>query len=253
MSENKPLIQFQNVQIGYSQKKPVLSGLNFVLEPGSFTGIIGPNGSGKTTLLKTILGLIRPLSGEVLLACETLRFGYVQQRQQIDDIFPLTVKEVVMMGRFGIIGLLKRPRADDFAEVEKALSRVKISKLADRSYRDLSGGQKQRVLIARALASNPNMLVLDEPTNDLDINGEYQVMNLLKELNEKEGLSVVVVSHLLNVVLNYARQIGFTAEDHFHLASTEKAVKEDHLSKIYKVPVKVESVNGKKSVWVVQR
>lgn len=201
---NDALIEFRDVSVGYRRGEPVLGGLSFAVRPGDFLALIGPNGAGKSTILKTLLGLLPPLAGKIERHEEGLRYGYVQQRQYIDEIFPLSVREVVMMGRYGMIGPVHRPRKEDRAAVDEALATVGISGLAKIPYRDLSGGQKQRTLIARALASDPSLLVLDEPTNDLDARGERQVMELLRELNGR-GKTILVVSHLLHVVAQYAR------------------------------------------------
>jgi len=237
------------VAVGYSQREPLLQHLNFAIGQGEFLGIIGPNGSGKSTLLKTLLGLISPLAGERILNKEAVRFGYVPQRHVVDEIFPLTVEEVVMMGRYGWIGPARRPRPQDHEQVTKALHTVGMHHLAQEPFRELSGGQKQRALLARALASEATVLVLDEPTNDLDVQGELQVMELLKQLHREEKKTILVVSHLLNTVLNYVEKIGFTVGNvPFSFQAIEETVTEEHLSQLYGVRMKLGQLDGR---WVV--
>ncbi len=233
--------------MGYHRNNPVLSSVSFSLAKGDFVGLIGPNGSGKTTLLKTLLGLLKPLSGTIRVASE-VRFGYVNQSQLSDDLFSLSVGEVALMGRYGIIGALRRPAKEDRQRVRQVLTQFGILNLIDQPYRDLSGGQKQRTLIARALVSEPTVLVLDEPTNDLDIAGEHQVMELLKKINEEEKMTVIVVSHLLNVVLGYARKVGLTGLKSFIFEPMEKIATSERLSQLYAHPLDVKEFNGKKVI-----
>ncbi len=248
MKKKTSLIQYDLVSVGYQKKSPVLSGLSFAIEKGDFIGLIGPNGSGKTTLLKTVLGLLKPLSGTIYLNPKETRFGYVKQRQYVDDLFPLSVGEVVLMGRYGMIGALRRAKKEDGLRVQQALTKLGMLKLIDKPYRDLSGGQKQRVLIARALVVEPTILVLDEPTNDLDIAGEHQIMELLQKINQKEKMTVVVVSHLLNVVLGYAQKVGLTGLSEFVFEPIQKIATSQTLSELYGHEIQVKTVNGKKVI-----
>lgn len=245
--KSKPFIQYEAVSMGYRRNSPVLTHVSFSLAKGDFVGLIGPNGSGKTTLLKTLLGLLPPLSGGVRIDPQ-VRFGYVNQSQLADDLFPFSVGETVLMGRYGMIGAFRRPQKEDQQQVRQALTKLGILNLIDQPYRDLSGGQKQRTLIARALVSEPTVLVLDEPTNDLDIAGEHQVMELLKKINEQEKMTVIVVSHLLNVVLGYARKVGLTGLKSFIFEPMEKIATRERLSQLYAHPLDVRDVNGRKVI-----
>ncbi|MDH7568996.1 MAG: ATP-binding cassette domain-containing protein, partial [Armatimonadota bacterium] len=169
-----PLIVFEDVVLGYG-REPVLSDLSFAIRRGDYLGIVGPNGSGKTTLLKGVLGVLPPLSGRIVRGRDggrEVRFGYVPQINTVDELYPLGVLDVVLMGRYRRIGLVRRPGKEDRERAMAALEEVGIAHLAPRLYRDLSGGQRQRVLMARALAIEPDILVLDEPTNDMDIAAE---------------------------------------------------------------------------------
>src|SRR5437870_12918214 len=143
------LIVFENADLGYGRQR-VLQGVNFDVIPGDFLGIVGPNGAGKTTMLKAILGLLKPISGRVTVTSEGLRIGYVPQRESVDTLFPLTVMDIVLMGRYTRLGPFGRPGTADKEFAMRALDHVGITKLAGRPYPNLSGGQKQRALIARA-------------------------------------------------------------------------------------------------------
>jgi manganese/iron transport system ATP-binding protein len=145
------LIRFEHAALGYG-RRVVLDDVSLTVYTGDFLGIVGPNGAGKTTLLKALLGTLPPVRGVVSRPARAGLFGYVPQREGVDETFPLTVREMIMMGRFARIGLLHRPRADDAARVVASAEHVGIAPLLDRRYRTLSGGQKQRTLIARALA-----------------------------------------------------------------------------------------------------
>src|ERR1041385_3074648 len=173
------LIEFNHTDLGYG-RNVVLRDIHFDIEQGDFLGIVGPNGAGKTTLLKAILGLLKPLSGQVSVDAGGLRIGYVPQRESVDTLFPLTVMDIVLMGRYSRLGPFSRPGKMDHDLAMKALEHVGITNLAHRSYPNLSGGQKQRALIARALVGDPNLLILDEPTNGMDLVSERAIMELVR-------------------------------------------------------------------------
>ncbi|MDI6827642.1 MAG: metal ABC transporter ATP-binding protein [Armatimonadota bacterium] len=236
------MIEFKNVDLGYD-KTPVLTSLNFAIKKGDFVGIVGPNGVGKTTLLRGMLGTLTPLRGEIIYE-RSIRFGYVPQRQSLDDSFPLSVLDVVLMGRCRLIGFGRRAKSKDREAALVALEQAGVGYLANSLFRDLSGGQKQRVLIARALACEPNVLILDEPTTDLDLAGQSGVMDLLKRLQKEKELTVVVASHLLHHVINYAEIIGFVQESSFKLEPVESAITPESLGSLYGIEVQVRKING---------
>src|SRR3972149_9739447 len=170
-SQAQALVQFENVTLGY-RRNVIAKEISFSIEEGEFVGIVGPNGSGKTTIVRAILGILKPQRGDIRVrgrSSERLRIGYVPQRDSIDPIMPFTVSDVVIMGRYGRLGMIRRPTSKDRAAAIEALKHVDLLDQAASSYRDLSGGQKQRTLIARALAAEPDMLILDEPTNGMDL------------------------------------------------------------------------------------
>jgi len=238
------IIRFQDVTLGYG-RRAVLEGLSFEIRRGEFLGIIGPNGAGKTTVLRAILGLLRPLAGEVR-RTQGQRYGYVMQRQFLDTLFPFRAAEIVRMGRFGRRRPWQRMSPEDRRAVADALRITDLSDISDHLYRELSGGQRQRVLIARALASEPEVLILDEPTNDMDIRGESRIMGLLREIQTNLGVTVILVSHLLHVLLNVAERFVFLAEGRAHVHALAELLEGDLLSGIYGVPVTVGETGGRR-------
>jgi len=240
------MIKFNNVTLGYG-KEVVLENLNFEIKENEFVGLIGQNGSGKTTILKSITGTLKPLKGEVIKDAK-VRLGYVIQRQYLDTIFPFTVEEVVLMGRYKKIGLMKSPTMQDRQKVLETLNLVDIPYLKDKHYRDLSGGQRQRVLIARALVGEPNVLLLDEPTNNLDIKGEEQILKLIDKLYIKLGLTVVLISHTLFTVLNYVDRVIFLKNKELKQYTVDEIFSEEVLSQIYDYPLRIGVIHNKKYI-----
>ena len=240
------LVRFDGVALGYGRHR-VLSGLSFGVAEGDFLGLVGPNGAGKTTVLRAILGTLAPLEGAVSRA-PSLRFGYVPQRDQVDYNFPLKVLDVVLMGRYDRVGLARRPSAADRERAMAALEHVGIPELASRPLKDLSGGQKQRTLIARALVGEPNVLVLDEPTNGMDLVSTTQILGLVRELHERDGLTVIMVSHALNEVANYVERLALVVGGGFRIGSVDEIMTEPVLSEMYGIPVEVDSFGGHRIV-----
>ncbi len=238
------LIDFDGVTLGYG-RRVVLRDVRLAVTPGDFLGIVGPNGAGKTTLLKALLGTLRPLAGRLTISVAAGMFGYVPQREAVDETFPLTVREMIMMGRFARVGLLRRPGPDDATRVVASAQHVGIADLLERRYRTLSGGQKQRTLIARALAAEPSILVLDEPTNGMDLPSEKAIMDLVRTLHDQDGLTVVMVSHLLNVVASYVRRLAIVGDAHVDVGAVDEMLTAEKLSALYRMRVMVERVEGR--------
>ena len=247
VSTNGFIVKFKDVSLGYG-KSIILKNLDFDISKGDFLGIIGPNGSGKTTLLKSILGLHKPASGIIEYSSNDIRFGYVIQRQFVDEIFPLTAKEIVAMGRYGKVGPFKRLKDEDWLHVKKAMDITDTTKIANQPYRNLSGGQKQRVLIARAIASEANILILDEPTNDMDIKGEGQIMELINSIRTERNVTVIIVSHLLHNIINYVDKLAFIKNSRLIIKSLSDVMSGCYLSDIFDCCVNVEQISGKKVV-----
>lgn len=240
------MIRFKNVTLGYG-RKVVLEKLEFELHRGDYLGLVGPNGAGKTTLLRALMGILPPLRGEIQhQEGRKPRLGYVPQRLGVDELFPLRAGDLVMMGRFPHLAPWKRPGADDKARVKACLERVGLGHAADESFRDLSGGQKQRVLMARALATEPDVLFLDEPTNGMDLSSEEDTMDLVADLHG-EGLTVVLVTHLLSLVARHAKRVGILHGD-LILGEADEILNGPRLSEIYQRPVEVREVAGHRVV-----
>jgi ABC-type Mn2+/Zn2+ transport system ATPase subunit len=240
------LVTFDHATLGYG-RRAVLSDLTFDIVDGDFLGLVGPNGAGKTTILRAILGSLSPMAGRVTRR-EGLRFGYVPQRDQVDYNFPLKVVDVVMMGRYDRIGLLRRPGVRDRELALAALDHVGIAGLADHSLTVLSGGQKQRTLIARALVGQPNVLVLDEPTSGMDLVATTQILSLVRELHERDGLTVLMVSHALNEVANYVERIALVVEGGFRIGTVDEIMNEETLTAMYGIAVDVDRLDGHRIV-----
>ncbi len=241
------LLQFQSVAAGYGRRR-ILENLTFRLDSDDYLALVGSNGSGKTTLLRTLLGLLQPLAGQILFPRGPLHFGYVPQLQTMNEIFPLTALEIVLMGLYGRLGAVKRPGTAERGKARDILAEVGISQLENRLFRELSGGQKQRTLIARALVCEPDVLVLDEHTNNLDIAGEKSIMELVDEVHEHHKVAVVMVTHSLNTVANHARHIGIIRDGKFDFHPVETVMQTEYLREFYGVPVQVLELEGRRVV-----
>jgi ABC-type Mn2+/Zn2+ transport system ATPase subunit len=237
-----PVIEIARASLGYG-KRVVFRDISFAILPGDYFGIVGPNGAGKTTLLRAILGTLKPRAGEIRYAApggRALRFGYVPQKESIDYILPYSAREVVRMGRYREIGLLRRPGPEDRAIVEQCLDHTGIRELGSEPFKDLSGGQKQRTLIARALAARPDVLVLDEPTSGMDLPSRLSILDLIDTLHAQGPLTVVMVSHLLDDVASRVKRVAIVERDLFQTGSVEEILTGANLSALYRIPVSVE-------------
>ena len=241
------MITFEDVSLGYG-KNILLPHLNFTIQEGDYLGIVGPNGVGKTTLLKAILGLQKPLEGKISHTRTTpLVFGYVPQAQTVDDYFPLTALDIVTMA------LAKGSNKEKIALSMTALEKVSMAEHAPRLYRDFSGGQKRRTLFARALVLSPDVLVLDEPTNAMDMAAQQAVMDLMDELHvtrKKENpLTILLVSHILNVVVNHVHTIALVGDKRLEMGLVNEVVRTETLRDLFKATVTVGEIEGKKVVY----
>jgi len=206
MINGKKAIEVTDLTVAY-RDKPVLWDVDLDVPPGVLMAIVGPNGAGKTTLIKAILGLISPAAGQVLIYgqpyTEQRRLvGYVPQRGSVDWDFPTSVLDVVMMGRYGALGWVRRPAKPDQILALEALDKVGMRAFADRQISQLSGGQQQRVFLARALAQDAQIYFMDEPFQGVDATTERAIISLLQELRAA-GKTVVVVHHDLQTVPEY--------------------------------------------------
>ncbi len=203
-----PAVELRGVRFGYD-RTPVLEDVDLEVPTGSFVALIGPNGAGKSTCLRLILGLLRPEAGRVRVfghapGRRDEPVGYVPQRVRIPAGFPLSTLEVALMGRYGRLGLFRRPGPDDRRRALDALDQVGLRGLAERPFGELSGGQQQRVLIARALAGEPRLLLLDEPTAGLDPAARARFYTLVCDLQRARGLTLFCASHDVELVAEHA-------------------------------------------------
>lgn len=209
------VIEIKNLTFKYSNQV-ILDNINLIVEQNDFLGLIGPNGSGKTTLLKEILGLIPIQQGEIYLFGKQLnkfnewdKIGYVSQKaNSFNSGFPATVYEVVSMGLYGKKGLFKRLDSEDKQQIHYAINQVGLGDYTKKSIGKLSGGQQQRVFIARALVSQPKLLILDEPTVGVDLESTNQFYFLLEKLNKDKKITIILVSHDIGVVTNKVSNIA---------------------------------------------
>ena len=235
-----PLVEIRNLYAGYNGEM-VLEDVNMTILQDDFIGLIGPNGGGKTTLLKVILGLIAPQAGTVQVMGKTpqkgrSQIGYVPQLAEFDTEFPISVRDVVRMGRLSNQRLFKPYTEEDDAVVSERLNWVDMLDHQNRALRELSGGQRQRVYIARALATEPALLVLDEPTVSVDIEASSHIYDLLYKINQN-GVTIFLVSHDLAVISRYVKTIGcLNRRLHYH---GDKQITEEMLRTGYGYPVDI--------------
>ncbi len=204
-------VELDGVSFFYNGKE-ILHNVSISVSKGDFLAIIGPNGGGKSTLLKLMMGILKPLHGEIRLFGKTpaksgIAIGYVPQETGHNIDFPITVMDVVLMGVIHRRNILRRYNHILKQKAAKALQRVNMYSFAERKISELSGGQRQRVLIARALCGDPDILMLDEPTASIDFRGQKEIFELLEELNEK--ITVIVVSHDMSMVMGFAKHAAY--------------------------------------------
>jgi zinc transport system ATP-binding protein len=224
--EAGPLIRAEALEVGYGGVA-ILPPLSVDVGRGELWAVLGPNGAGKSTVVRTLLGLERPIAGGVTLA-PALRLAYVPQQGALDAIFPVAVRDFVLMGRQGPGGVLGRASTADRAVAAAALEEAGVGALARRQLRDLSGGQRQRVLMARALARDADVVVLDEPTNALDLPSERDVMALIETLRSRgRGAAVVMVTHLVEDALERADHALLLDRDHGTALATRASAMRD--------------------------
>lgn len=234
---NECVIKLKNIHVSYG-KNLVLENINLEVKEKDFIGVIGPNGGGKTTLLKTLLGLIKPQQGEISIMNYPLNkgrkyIGYVPQALEFDRTFPIFVEDVVRMGRLSTKHLFKPYNHHDEEIVNHCLQQVGMAKLRSRPIGELSGGERQRVYIARALATKPSILLLDEPTANVDSRVQNNIYELLRELNEY--MTILLISHDLAAISSYVKTIAcLNRRLHYH---QDKLITPEMIQATYQCPV----------------
>jgi iron complex transport system ATP-binding protein len=257
-----PYVEVRNLCFAYAGGAPVLSGLSLGVERGRFVALLGPNGSGKTTLLRILLGILEPASGEVRIAGIRLadypagalarRVAYVPQGTS--SVLAFTVLETVLMGRSPHTGALGFEGAGDWHAAREALRLTDTERFAERNLEDLSGGERQRVVIARALAQEPDLILLDEPTAFLDIKHQQAIHRLLRRLRDEQGMTVLCVSHDLNLASAYADGVVLIAGGQVVAAGTPAEVlRTDVLETVYETRVRVEFDEASGRPYVLPR
>lgn len=230
-----PIIQFENVSYRYNGIL-ALDNITFDLRSGVRSAIVGPNGAGKSTMFKIIAGILRPTGGEIKVYGHEPRghicIAYVPQRTQVDWKFPVNVADVVMMGRIRRLGLFRWPRKSDWAVVKNALQVVDMSELGDRQISELSGGQQQRMFIARALAQEAEMVLLDEPLSGLDINSQESIFEIINELHN-QGVTIMVALHDLKLAAERFDQVLLINRRLLGIGSPNDVFKPDRLMDAY--------------------
>ncbi|HUC40409.1 MAG TPA: ABC transporter ATP-binding protein [Gemmatimonadales bacterium] len=235
-------------------QRDALTEVSFSVQPGQFHAVLGPNGSGKTTLVRIALGALRPLTGSVTIgdkpAHEWSRqelariVGVVPQRE--DNLFPQRVRETVLLGRYPHLSMWGRERADDHAAVQRALAACDAEQLADRWVWSLSGGEYQRVRIARALAQEPKLLVLDEPGISLDLRHEMGLFELVRSLVDSRGLGVLMITHDLNLAARFADSLLLLRDGRPVAAGDPGAVlTQEVVESVFAWPVAMQTIDGR--------
>ncbi|MBO4284553.1 MAG: ABC transporter ATP-binding protein [Clostridia bacterium] len=210
------LLTCRDLALGYDGRE-VVRGLNFEVNAGDYLCVVGENGSGKSTLMKTILGLLPPIEGEIRTGDGLLRteIGYLPQQTEVQKDFPASVWEIVLSGCGNRMGFRPFYNREDKERAQRNIERMGITRFVNRCYRELSGGQQQRVLLARALCATSKMLLLDEPVAGLDPVVTAEMYDLIEELNKKDGITVIMISHDLAAAIKYADHVLHVAQHVF--------------------------------------
>lgn len=230
------VLEVKNLTISY-HKKTAIKGINLEIESGNIIGIVGPNGAGKSTLMKGILGMIPKDTGEIKafgqeVKKSLIKISYIPQKEIIDWDFPVNVEEVVTMGRYAHLPTVGFPGQKDKEIVKQAMEKVEITDLADRQIRNLSGGQQQRIFLARALAQESELFLLDEPFVGVDAKTEKAIFALMKELKE-QGKTLMVVHHDLGKVLDYFDKLILINQTLIAYGATKEVFTPELLHKTY--------------------
>jgi ABC-type Mn2+/Zn2+ transport system ATPase subunit len=235
----EPFIILDNLAIGYDSE-PVLSGISLSIARGSFTAILGANGSGKSTLLKTLLGIQPPIAGRIrfnAVAGAAPVFGYVPQATQFDALYLVTGYDVALMGVYGRVGPGRPVPQRERAFVRECLQATGAEDFARKQFAELSGGQKQRVLIARALATKPDILVLDEPTAGVDAAATQALLAFISQIHLERGLTILLVTHDLHLVRQHAQQVIWLHQGKVLTGTAAELLRPEHLAEVLDIEI----------------
>lgn len=228
-----PILQVKNLSFSFNNKEPIIDNVSFTINSNEFVGIAGPNGAGKSTLLKLLVGLLEPTSGFRSFSCNLYDcvgespcrpcIGYVPQQNTLDERnLPVTVREVISMGIYGQVGLFRELSKENIIQIDLAIEESGLKKVENEQFSNLSGGQKQRTFVARALASNPHILVLDEPVSSVDQKGKSEFYSLLNHLHQHHLISIVVVLHDLSDIIELTQRTIFLKNKILYDGPSEK-------------------------------
>ncbi|MFH0976261.1 MAG: ABC transporter ATP-binding protein [Spirochaetota bacterium] len=242
------ILEVKDAFLGYA-KRIILRNISFKIEAGEFLCLLGPNGIGKTTLFKSVLGFIALIGGEISIDGQNIKkwskpllaraLGYVPQAHT--PPFPYTVLDVVLMGRIAHLGLFSSPSRHDVELAEESLDKLGVSFLRDRIYTEISGGERQMVLIARALTQKPRILVLDEPTSNLDYGNQVRVLLQIKKLSE-EGIGIIMTSHFPNHAFLCSPKIGLMNRNGFEIGMADNIITEIKMRETYGINVRITKI-----------
>jgi zinc/manganese transport system ATP-binding protein len=243
------VLRLSGVRVAYPGRQ-VLDGIDLSLGAGEFCGVIGPNGAGKTTLFRVILGMVRPLAGEVLLAGERVRrgsryVGYVPQQFAVQGDAPLRARDLVALGLDGERWGFALPSRERSRRIDEMLERVGALPYAEANIRELSGGEQQRLLIALALLSDPKLLLLDEPLSNLDIRSAHAIVQLVRDLSHERKVAVLLVAHDINPLLGAMDQVLYLAGGRAAKGTVDEVVQPEVLSGLYGYRVDVVRAHGR--------
>ena len=227
---DRPVVIVRDLTVIYDGNQ-ALSNISFAVNPGESVAVIGPNGAGKSTLMQAIMGLLQPRSGQVIVH-DPQRLGYVPQHEAVNWDFPVTVRDVVMMGRSRRIGWLRWPGRSHWQAVDTALARVGLVEFADRQIGELSGGQRRRVFVARALAQEADVLILDEPFSGVDARAQADMMAVLDGLHA-DGLTILLCTHDLNLAFQRFDRVLALKETVIAYGPPDKVYTPDVLTQLY--------------------
>ncbi len=242
------MIKIRKINLSYDGKTKILSNFSINFEMGKISMILGPNGSGKSTLLKAMVGYLPLLSGDISIKGKSIkkqsRLDLAKQisliPQHFSQNFDFTVEELVLMGRFPYIGYWESYSKKDKEIVEKILNELDLYRMKDKFYNRLSGGEKQRVSIARALAQDTDIILMDEAFVNLDINHQLELMNFIKTINEKQGKTIIFVSHNINLAAEYGDRIFFIKKGELFLeGKPQEVINSENLGKLFETDVNV--------------